>query len=143
MKTTITAILFLISMVGVGQKPIDHKIILNDDGDTVGVYLTEDKILVKPNYIPKINSTISARSDYGDIPTRAIRAIVDHWKQYKQECFNDSTVRYYWTFSDMGVTWTEPCDPNIENNFMPCQRHTSHKQPTFEGFMDWLERRQK
>ena len=87
----------------------------------------------------------------GSDPLTPMEQLVAYWKDYKQECYNDSTA------DDIGIGWFH----NLEKaelylsqmKCMPCPYvayysdggyrigHIVHRQPTLEGFMDYLERK--
>lgn len=56
---------------------------------------------------------------------------VGQWEKYKQDCYDDSSIVSYWVTSiDSG------------NRGMPVWVNTyKHTPPTFEGFMNWLEKK--
>lgn len=74
---------------------------------------------------------------------------VDSWREYKAECRADSTERCFgWYVYHEGEEGFVPCehlgiDPGMDSAFRGTLNRWIHRDPTFEGFMDWLERKTK
>ena len=117
MKTTITLILMMFYLVGRGQ-----------DIDSVEVELPIIGFPVSGNYHQ---------------PT-PIEQLLSHWKTYKQECWNDSTLSH-----THEAKWNDRCYTqrgNLASGYWmeeTCLNRSHftyiHKQPTLEGFMDYLD----
>lgn len=61
--------------------------------------------------------------------------------EYKNKCYNDSTVHYYYIMCDMGCR-DIPCDKGSKNwTGIECPCHWEHVTPTFEGFIAWLQKK--
>ena len=60
-------------------------------------------------------------------------------EQYETDCYNDSTVHYYYTLCDMGC-WDVPCNKGdtLWHGGL-CPEHWHHEEPTFKGFIKWLK----
>jgi len=62
--------------------------------------------------------------------------------EYEKECYNDSSVAYYWTFCDMEC-WEVSCIKGDTNWFgQKCPEYWIHKTPIFSDFLKWI-RKQK
>lgn len=62
--------------------------------------------------------------------------------QYEKECFNDSTVSYYFRLCDDADCWNLPCEKGSFDEFgNQCPEHWKHKEPTFADFLLWLRKR--
>ena len=137
MKTLLTLILFLISMVGVGQnhiKPDSTQIIISSDTTYMSwgalVYTPpKDTFIQKSKYVWYNEATwtyIDSTYYYYQM-----EHFVNTWKAYEQECWNDSTIISY------SITWGNATMDSIKPNYV----HWTF--PTFEDFMQYLERRLK
>jgi len=83
-----------------------------------------------------------------DLSNILIPEILKLWKEYKEECYNDSTYidTGFW-FSDGGVKWFRSTKNN--DTFSWWMKHLNaepidiynHRQPSLDGFMEYLERR--
>lgn len=59
--------------------------------------------------------------------------------QYEKDCYNDSTVSYYYTMCDNGC-WDVPCNKGDKDfTGWECPAHWKHKIPTFEGFIKYIK----
>jgi len=73
--------------------------------------------------------------------------LISLWKEYKSECYKDSTVNNVWLSYDSLATvkyYEQHPDIPKENRWgsiMKEEKIYSHKQPTFEGFMEWFGKR--
>ena len=57
--------------------------------------------------------------------------LIREYRQYKTECYNDST-------------YSEWVEPDLKHNLLLRRiKGYTHRQPDFEGFMEYLERRIK
>ena len=162
MKTLLTLVLLLISMVGIGQDYIlikNYDTIWRDslriDWEPIKYELPKDTFIQESKYrwYNAATWTYIDSSYYFHQMTRLINA----WKGYQQECWNDSTLVYG---EPQYSTIVVPVDDRVKNypenvkrlivfndSMFVTQVYTptwySHKQPTFEGFMEYLERRLK
>jgi len=134
MKTLLTLILFLIYQVGIGQS-------------FVGKWgkLTNADENIRPSIIHNDSLDNIKEEEWIDVYTSA--SLLRLWKAYQQECWNDSTKTKIININP---------DRNIITEISPgCYSSTlmwfspkydtvwEHKQPTFEGFMQYLERKVK
>lgn len=61
--------------------------------------------------------------------------------EYKAACYNDSTEVYYRLICDWDCVKV-PCDKGSSNLMGdPCPSHWVRRQPTFEGFIAWIEKK--
>ena len=139
MKTILTLVLFLICQVGMGQSYIHTdsvQTIIHSDTTylqwgTLKFNPPKDTFIQKSRYVWYNDSTwtfIDSTAYYYQM-----KRLVSSWKAYKQECWNDSTKLIRWIKPDAGnfaVSYPEYLDTVMV-----------HKQPTFEGFMEYLKRR--
>lgn len=62
--------------------------------------------------------------------------------EYANICFNDSTERYYYTSCDGLDCWEIPCNKGfVRLAGELCPRHVEHRKPTFEGFIDYIQKK--
>ena len=126
MKTTLLLIGIFVCLgvsgqVNVGENHIhaSHSIIFG--GDTILFEYVQEDMPYNPHSAPP----------YLNLKPCVVELIGD-WQEYKQDCYNDSTRR-----SEEIIT---------EHHERPRLRweyydYYTHKQPTFEGFMEWLEKK--
>ena len=124
MKTTLTLILFLIGTVGIGQSFVGKwgKLTNADKNPTIQSKPCDNSI--------QTMTFIDSTAYYYQM-----EQLVNSWTAYKQECWNDSTKLIRWIKPDAGnfaVSYPEYLDTVMV-----------HKQPTFEGFMQYLEKKIK
>ena len=126
MRTTITLILMMFCLVGRGQgldsTYVKHNSLIPRDT----IYPNIDSITGEVE-LPIIEFPMSGNYHQ---PT-PIEQLLSHWKAYKQECWNDSTA-YRGHISNKNPYTLEIVDYSIV---------WMHKEPTLEGFMDYLERK--
>ena len=74
----------------------------------------------------------------------AVQTQLKYMNKYIDYCYADSTIKYAWG----NVTWSgglwddtiytmEPIR-RMETNSWRCDSVYSHKQPTFEGYVEWM-----
>jgi len=128
MKTLLTLILFLIYQVGIGQG-IDTNFV------PVGKWgkLTNADENIRPSIIHNDSLDNIKEEEWIDVYTSA--SLLRLWKAYQQECWNDSVYKMYYSRISPGNFAVHYPDTLI------CEY--SHRKPTFEGFMQYLERRIK
>lgn len=126
MKTLLTITLLLFCLIGFGQSDSDtlsisgiwREVTTNSYGDTV--------------YDSKYIEPCLRLSDY-----------LNYWKEYKQECYNDSTFIKIQHFKPECELY---CIIGSGNNCIVDYHYRKsriHKEPTFEGFMEYLESKVK
>ena len=150
---TLTLILFLIGTVGIGQGVYNIKTDYTKK-DTFefptyyNYYAVNYRAITRiPNYAYAIVLGKSDSAEYlwrdrvesvndGVITNISILKILTNaWTAYKQECWNDSVYKMYYSRISPGNFAVHYPDTLI------CEY--SHRKPTFEGFMQYLERKIK
>ena len=139
MRNLTTIILLLFCLVGRGQvNPLfpDDLHLVCKDTVTLGSRVPTASITIYTDSCPPNSDTIYNLPQF-TIPLSGFRQptpieqLLSHWKAYKQECWNDSTA-YRGHISNKNPYTLEIVDYSIV---------WMHKEPTLEGFMDYLERK--
>ena len=122
MKTLLTLILFLIGTVGIGQSFVGKwgKLTNADKNPTIQSKPCDNSI--------QTMTFIDSTAYYYQM-----EQLVNSWTAYKQECWNDSIYKMYYSRISPGNFAIHYPDTLI------CEY--SHRKPTFEGFMQYLKRR--
>lgn len=127
MKTKLLIILFLgLTVTGFGQI-VNDSMIKFHHGPTAKLYI--DNTGFDPNVVPDTYIALN---------------ILHLWDHYKTDCYNDSTVSYYYTLCDWDC-WDVPCNKG-ETILMDqkCPEHWEHKSPNnLSRFMNWIEKKYK
>ena len=143
MKTLLTLILFLICQVEIGQS-------------FVGKWgkLTNADENIRPSIIHNDSLDNIKEEEWIDVYPSA--SLLRLWKAYQQECWNDSICSMPYAMAKLDSTYVGEIADSAKISFFiyengweyfyrlinGCDRY-SHEQPTFEGFMQYLERRLK
>ena len=131
MKTLLTTILILFTMILIGQnsKYLGSRIPLKDStGNTITIPEFDESYWEVPD-IPRSRGVVRDTEEF----------ILDLLIEYETDCFNDSAVSYYYTLCDMGC-WDVPCNKGdtLWHGGL-CPEHWHHEEPTFKGFIKWLK----
>ena len=130
MKTILLILFLLLSTMGFGQQSLGIDL-------TKSIYWHGDTVM--RFYSPEINRN----QLYIDPDPYVILTIINLWDQYKKDCYNDSTVSYYYTLCDGGDCRNTPCEKGGVDFFANnCPAHWSHKSPNvLSEWMTWIEKK--
>ena len=67
------------------------------------------------------------------------------YQEYEMECYNDSSLNYYEFYNYQGKEYKSKghsLDPGFDPGYIGGRKIWTHKQPTFQGFMEFLERKE-
>jgi len=101
-----------------------------------GIEYDESQSLIMPApewkaYFNLDNRIIQHRDEETEILT--IAYILELYDEYADSCYADSTQKSGWVFVEM-----EKCGNGIIGGYDEYQTWYEHKQPTFEGFIEFL-----
>lgn len=124
MKKLITILIVLIPLIGMGQDT------LYDTYLTFNPYYYED-----PSNIPDEDIVFLVTKDnFGAYLLKTL-------KEYQEYCYNDSTRATYdfYDFNGDTIMTYHEIDPGFYPGYIGRKTIWEHKQPTFHGFIKWLE----
>ena len=61
--------------------------------------------------------------------------------EYEQECYADSSLYEYLIIYDGNKRWESPCEDWIGFNAGECEKKWIHKEPTWDGFREFVKKR--
>jgi hypothetical protein len=121
MKTLMTILLLMLCLNGRGQYFVDLQNGITVDAHGVVRYFLEQQ----PNHIMTYEN------------------ILQNWSEYKQECYADSVSHCtaYW-MKDLN-SWQWPCEQTdpMDKPYVKAVITYTYKQPSFEGFMEFLNKK--
>jgi hypothetical protein len=143
MKRTLLILAALISLNCLGQEPDLFIRIKLSDGNYILLPEKEYDILLNYNLIRiQHPESVLIISDDNKSSNTDILTLLNEYQRYSKECYNDSSKVHYEDVGYINYCYRAEFDGWKYNYILNCNDSTHyryvHKQPTFEGFMEWL-----